>query len=115
LRRGGLESGLASLEPDAHGLTVLPFLAGERSPGWADAARAAIAGVTAETTPLQIARAMLEAVALRFGVVADLLRSAIEEDAVFVASGGAILGSPAWLQIMADVLGRSVIASTARE
>ncbi len=28
-----LEPFLAGLEPDAHGLTVLPFLAGERSPG----------------------------------------------------------------------------------
>jgi gluconokinase len=28
------EARAARLEPDRHGLTVLPFLSGERAPGW---------------------------------------------------------------------------------
>jgi gluconokinase len=32
-----------------------------------------------------------------------------------VATGGALLHSPAWMQIMADVLGRPVLASTELE
>ena len=32
-----------------------------------------------------------------------------------IASGGALLHSPAWTQIMADTLGRPVIASTEHE
>src|SRR5579859_7267508 len=35
-----VEKELAAMEPDAHGLTFLPFLAGERSPGWAEIGRA---------------------------------------------------------------------------
>ncbi|HEU5161522.1 MAG TPA: FGGY family carbohydrate kinase, partial [Thermoanaerobaculia bacterium] len=40
--QGAIDAQLASRTPDGHGLTVLPFLAGERSPGWPLAARAAI-------------------------------------------------------------------------
>src|SRR5262249_7902650 len=63
------ESELASMEPDAHGLTVLPFWAGERSTGWADDARGAIAGLRLHTRPIEIVRAALEAIALRFGEI----------------------------------------------
>jgi len=35
-----IELALAELEPDSHGLTVLPFWAGERSTGWSTSARA---------------------------------------------------------------------------
>jgi gluconokinase len=110
-----LESALAAMEPDAHGLTVLPFLAGERSPGWAGDARATIHGLSLATTPLDILRAGLEAVAYRVALVFDLLQPLLPDDAQVVASGGALLNSPAWLQIMADVLGRPVAASQVRE
>jgi sugar (pentulose or hexulose) kinase len=36
-----LDTALAAVTPDSHGLTALPFLAGERSPGWRGDARAA--------------------------------------------------------------------------
>ena len=50
-----LEAALAGGEPDAHGLTVLPFFAGERSPGWAGDARASIHGLSFATRPEDIA------------------------------------------------------------
>jgi len=106
-----LEPALAAMEPDAHGLTVLPFLAGERSPGWAGYARATIHGLSLSTTPLDILRAGLEAVAYRIALVFDLLRPLLPADPQVVASGGALLSSPAWLQIMTDVLGRPVAVS----
>ena len=106
-----LEPALAAMEPDAHGLTVLPFLAGERSPGWAGHARATIHGLSLSTTPLDVLRAGLEAVAYRIALVFDLLRPLLPADPQVVASGGALLSSPAWLQIMTDVLGRPVAVS----
>src|SRR5689334_12427881 len=39
-----LEARLESAEPGKHGLTVLPFLAGERSPYWRADLRGAITG-----------------------------------------------------------------------
>src|SRR5262249_30676554 len=55
-----VEHELQTMEPDAHGLTMLPFLAGERSLGWVAGARAAIVGLALATRPLDIVRAGLE-------------------------------------------------------
>jgi len=108
---GEVERELAAMEPDAHGLTFLPFLAGERSPGWAAHARASIAGLSLDSRPVQILRAGMEAVALRFYLVHDMLRAAFPQAKEVVASGGALLKSPAWMHILADVLGRDLIPS----
>jgi gluconokinase len=105
------ERAAARLEPDAHGLTVLPLWGGERSPGWAPDARGAIVGLRFHHRPADIFRAALEAVALRFGEVDRALREAVPESREVVATGGALLHAPVWLQIMADVLGRPVTAS----
>lgn len=106
-----LEPALAAMEPDAHGLTVLPFLSGERAPGWAGHARATLHGLSLATTPLDILRAGLEAVAYRIALVFDLLRPLLPTEVQIIASGGALLSSPTWLQIMTDVLGHPVAAS----
>jgi gluconokinase len=96
---------LAALEPDAHGLTVLPFWSGERSTGWHADARGGIFGLTNTTKPAEIARAVLESIAYRFALIARAL-DAIAPQAMIIASGNALRSSPVWLQIMADVLGR---------
>jgi len=113
LRRA--EAELAALEADRHGLMVLPFWAGERSPGWADDARGAIVGLRLSTRPVEILRACLEAVALRFGEVDRILLEAMPSGREVVATGGALLHSPAWMQIVADVLGRPLLASSEPE
>jgi gluconokinase len=110
-----LDRALARLPPDGHGLTVLPFLAGERSPGWAPHARAAIDGIRGSATALQILQACLEAVSYRFGLVARLLAPHETAPHEVVASGGAMSRSPYWVQLMADVLQRPVALCRARE
>ena len=109
------ERQVAAMEPDAHGLTVLPFLAGERAPGYAPDARAAILGMTLATRPLDVARAGLEAIALRFALLHGIVSSAVPEAREVVATGGALLNSPAWCQMIADALGQPVAASGERE
>lgn len=110
-----LESMIAAMPPDSHGLTWLPFLAGERSPGWNSDARATITGLTLDTSPVAILCAGLEAIAYRFAIIAQLLERVHPQERTLVACGTALLSSPAWLQIMADVLGRPVVASWERE
>lgn len=100
-----VERELAAMEPDAHGLTFLPFLAGERSTGWAAHARAAVTGLRLHSKPVEILRAGMEAVALRFALIHELLPPARE----VVATGGALLKSPAWSQMLADALGRPIL------
>jgi len=107
----GLEKKLSALEPDGHGLTVLPFFAGERAPGWAGHARATLHGISLATTPLHLLQASLEGIAYRIALVFELLRPLLPGDPQIVASGGAILSSPAWMQIMTNAIGRPVAAS----
>ena len=109
------EAELATVEPDSHGLTVLPFWGGERSTGWADDARGAIVGLRLHTRPVDILRACQEAVALRFGELDRILHHAMPGGREIVATGAALLHSPTWMQIMADVLDRPVLASAEAE
>ena len=99
---------IAALEPDGHGLTVLPFWSGERSTGWNAAARGGIFGLRQQTTPVEIARAVLESIAYRFALIARALDE-VASNAMIAASGNALRSSPAWLQIIADVLGRPLL------
>ncbi|HYP14524.1 MAG TPA: gluconokinase [Bryobacteraceae bacterium] len=103
-----LEQRLQSAEPGSHGLTVLPLFAGERSPKWRADARAAITGMSLHTAPVDILQAALESVALRFREIYDLMVPRIGKPQEVIASGGALLNSPAWTQMMADALGRPV-------
>lgn len=110
-----LNAALAAQEPDAHGLTVLPFLAGERSPGWHENARGTVHGLTLGHTPLDLLRAGLEAVAYRMAAVFDELRPLLPAEPSIVASGGALQHVRVWPQIIADVLGRPLALSAVEE
>ena len=90
---------------------MLPFIAGERGPGYAAHARAAILGLTQATRPAEIVRAGLEAVALRFALMYGIVTSVLPEPKEAVATGGALLKSDAWTQIVADAVGRPLVAS----
>ncbi len=109
------EAELATVEPDGHGLTVLPFWGGERSTGWADDARGAVVGLRLHTRPVDILRACQEAVALRFGELDRILHQAMPGVGEIIATGGALLHSPTWMQTLADVLDRPVLASAEAE
>jgi gluconokinase len=113
-----VERELAAMQPDAHGLTVMPFFAGERAPNWYASARASIIGMTLSTRPIEILRAGMEGVAYRLGLVYDLMRDAAPKTSAeipVIASGGALMRSPTWVQLIADVLNTRVIASAESE
>ncbi len=109
---------LTAMKLDTHGLTFLPLLAGERGPGWADTANGTIAGLSMTTEPVEILRAAMEAIALRFALIARRLDEAFSYEAgdrEIVATGGGLLGSPVWTGIMADALGRPITVSAVPE
>jgi gluconokinase len=110
-----IQQDLARRLPGAHGLTVLPFLAGERSTGWNPAARAAITGLSLHTSGLDILQASLEAVSYRFARILNLLVPKLPPHFDIVATGGALLQSPAWVQILADVFGIPIFLAEAPE
>jgi gluconokinase len=110
-----VERALAERGPDSHGLTVLPFLAGERAPGWRGDRRATVTGLSLDTTALDVVHSALEAVALRLALVYELLAPHAAPDHLVVASGGALSHSRAWTQMLADALGRAVHRSAELE
>jgi gluconokinase len=110
-----LEARLETAVPGAHGLTVLPFFAGERSPYWRADFRAAITGMTLATGPFDIFQAFLESIALGFRNIYGTLEHAVSGGREIIASGGALLHSPGWTQMMADALERPITACTETE
>lgn len=103
-----LEADVATLEPDSHGLTILPFWSGERSTGWMADAQGGIFGLRQQTGTVEIVRAVFESIAYRFALIARALDHVAPGAAIF-ASGNALRASPVWTQIIADVLGRPLL------
>lgn len=87
---------------------VLPFFTGERSTGWAGGARAVFAGVSASNTGADLARGVLEGVAVSYARVAEQLEDAAGGVERVVASGSASQDVPELLQLLADALGKPV-------
>ena len=106
--RADLEQQARAVRPDSHGLTILPFLQGERSPGWADNASLCLNGITAGTEPGQLMRAGLEAVTYRLALIIRRLAPAIQPETAILASGGNLEYSDLWCRILADASQRPV-------
>lgn len=103
------EEQLMGRKPGCHGLTMLPFLAGERSPYWRPELRACITGLSLSTKPADILQACLEGVSLRFKQIYKLLTRPFSEPDEIVTSGGALLRSKVWPQMMTDALGHPIV------
>jgi gluconokinase len=106
-RQDALQRQADALAPDVHGLTMLPFLAGTRSPDYLVDARGAISGLALTTTPAHLLRAAMESIAYRFAAIFAELRTTVRVTDI-VAAGGGLERSAAWTRILADVLGRPV-------
>src|SRR5690606_2694076 len=100
-----LESLLGSSSPGANGVAALSFLSssGERAPFVEPNARGQFTGLSLDTTPGDLVRAMCEAVAY---AARHNLEAAGLTGEVSACGGGA--RSTAWSQVFADVLGRPV-------
>ncbi|GGG49077.1 sugar kinase [Kocuria dechangensis] len=100
---------VASADVAAGTPAVLPFFTGERSTGWAGGARAVLADVTASHGGADLARGVLEGIAVSYGRVADQLSEAAPGIERVVTSGGLAREMPGMLQLLADVLGTPVV------
>jgi len=99
-----LSAHLAVSRPGAGGVLFLPYLLGERSPLWDANARGAFVGLGASTAPADLTRAVIEGVSYNLKIILDLLGQATRVDDIRVIGGGAV--NAAWMQILADILGR---------
>jgi gluconokinase len=103
-----LDEAAAGLTPDGHGLTVLPFLSGERGPGYHAAARGLIGGLHLATTAADIHLAVLESIAYRFADLDRRFTRLAGEPPDVMAAGGALGRSPLLTGILAAALGRPI-------
>lgn len=91
--------------PGCDGLTVLPYFAGATMPRYDPEATATFTGVTLAHTKAHFARAVMESVAyLLFEDLAYIGADGVEE--IRVTGGGA--KSPFWVQMKADVTGKTL-------
>jgi gluconokinase len=101
--------------PLAGPLVALPLLAGDRTPTWNDAARAAVAGIALGTTADDIARVMVEGVAHRVARLWDVTNRAMPGTDRVIATGGTLLALPWLMQLFADAIDRPLLMSVAGE
>ncbi len=112
------ESLVAALPPDGHGLTILPMLSGERSPGWHSDACMTITGINSHTSPIMLLRASLESLAFQLAEVYNQLNTALEKLEIaptLIGSGGAMLSSKTLQDIVADTLNAPLYPLLERE
>jgi xylulokinase len=102
-----LDAAAADVPPGAGGVLFLPYLLGERSPHWNPLARAAWLGIAMPTGKPQLARAVLEGVALNLRIILTTLDAQVPDIASVRLIGGGSQ-SPLWRQIMADCFRRPV-------
>jgi len=109
-----IEKQLSARPGPVEGLTLLPFWIAERAPTWPEELPSAIIGITQATRARDLLQALQEATYHRLAQIAEAVEKETRRKLAFIVSGG-IQHSPAALQRLADVLGRSVYASSEPE
>ena len=103
-----LNNELIKLQPGGHGISVLPFLLGERALGWSNNSKATITGLKYSNTSIEILQSILESISYRLFLVYQMLESFVDVETQVIASGGAIKNLPWWIQTTSDVLGQEI-------
>lgn len=103
VRHDEVDALLTATPPGANGVRVLPYFApsGERAPFVEPRLRAELTGVSLESTPADLIRATCEGIGY---AARHCLEAAGLTGSLAVCGGGT--RSPAWMRLLADVLGR---------
>lgn len=89
--------------PGANGVIALPWMGGARAPWWRDDARAGFIGLGFEHRAADLARAVVEAVALEVARCLDHMTEIAAPSGVYV--GGSASANLAWTEVLAAVTG----------
>lgn len=102
------EFSLAAAEVDVEQAPFfLPFIYGERSPGWDENRPGGFVGLRDHHGPAELYYAILEGVLFNLYQCCQILTDVAGNPQRILVSGG-ILQSPLWLQLAADLLGREL-------
>jgi xylulokinase len=100
----------ASSPPGSKGLIYLPYISGERTPLWDPYARAVFFGITLGHNRSDFLRAALEGAAYAIRHVVEIMENERQIPVGALRIGGAAARSTVWNQIIADVLGKTVLS-----
>ncbi|MGH8273392.1 MAG: glycerol kinase GlpK [Gammaproteobacteria bacterium] len=100
---------LAGQVPDNGGVSIVPALAGLGAPFWDPSARGTILGLTRGTRAAHLARACLEAIALRTRDVIEAMNAAVDAPLGELRVDGGAAQNDLLLQIQADLLGVPIV------
>ena len=96
--------------PGAKGLVFLPYMSGERTPIWDPYARGVFFGLALGHTWADLFRAMLEGPAFAIRHTIEIVEREIGSPIAEIHIGGAAARGKVWTQIIADALGKPVLA-----
>lgn len=96
-----------TVEPGACGLVFLPYVFGERAPHYNPDLRGVYFGLAQHHTQAHLMRGLLEGICLEIRSIVESIEESIEQVSEILASGG-FVRSPLWLQLMANVLQKSI-------
>ena len=99
----------SALRPGENGLVALDWWNGVRSTLMDFSLSGVIAGLTTETSPEEIYRALLESTAFGCRKIIDTLEDSGVRIDTLIATGGIPHKNPLMMQIYADVMGRDVL------
>lgn len=102
---------LAGSVSDSGGVTFVPAFSGLAAPHWNSDARASISGLSLKTGPAEVARALLEGIAMAVSEAVHMLKDTAQHDAVTVKADGGPSQNPFLMQLLADLLGHPVTAT----
>lgn len=94
----------------AGGLIFLPYLSGERAPFWDASARGVFVGLQATHAREHMARAVVEGISFALHQVMQAVETNNGSISVVYASGAFVV-SDLWLQMMSDVLDKTIVVS----
>ncbi len=96
------------------GILIMPHFAGAATPYMDTESKAAIVGVTLETSKLDLYKALMEGTSYEMLLNFNTMKKATGDIDLLKATGGGAM-SDVWLQIKSDILGKDIAALSCKE
>jgi gluconokinase len=104
----------SQIDPGSNGLIFLPFLTGERSPGWNADATASLIGLRFMHDKRHIIRAAMESVIYNMYSIYRMIEK-IDGNVKQIIANGGYANSDIWLQIQADIFNKEIAVAGTTE
>ena len=110
-----LEAAAAALPPGSDGLLTVPYWNAAQTPHWDPDACGAVVGWHGGHGPAHVYRSLMEGIALEIAAQVDGIEAATGQHLSRVVLMGGGSRSALWRQVVADVLGRSLVLARGEE